>query len=211
MSLIDQPAQAKTNFPFLTSERANALEKAIHTCRREVALYRQNNAATYAAMQPRGQTDMRRAIYISVLRQVMREVEGVTFRSDRGGFYIVFDQDTVLHAKKLNRKTLLAWIPKALQPVDGPKTMPMEGFINEENISLYELRDFIAGFVEDRFGQLTYFYLTEQNGQELVSQLPFELLQTLPLPQLTENSTDVIPEVKFNARKKSVDNECTGS
>jgi len=87
----------------------------------------------------------------------------------------------------------------------------MEGFINEENIPLYELRDFIAGFVEDRFGQLIGFYLTEQNGQELVSQLPFDVSQTLPLTQPTGNDTAVIPEVKFKARKKSADNESTGS
>jgi hypothetical protein len=211
MTEMMQSASSKDDFPFLTEARVNALEKAIHICRQEVALYRQNNATTYAAMQPRGQADVRRAIYISVLTQVMREVDGVTFRSDRGGFYIVFDQDTVLHAKRLNRKTLLAWIPKALQPVVGPKTMPMEGFINEENVPLYELRDFIAGFVEDRFGQLIGFYLTEQNGHELVSQLPFEVSQTLSLTQLTGNDTAVIPEVKFKARKKAADNESTGS
>jgi hypothetical protein len=137
-------------------------------------------------------------------------LEGVTIREDNGGFFLVFDQESVLDLKKVDPKTFLAWRPKALQPIDGPKNLPLEGFINEENIPLNELRDFVAAFVEDRFGQLTGFYLTEQDNQDLVSKLPFELSQTLPMAQLALNDDPSIPQVKFKARKKPLDNEGTG-
>jgi len=205
-----QAAVAEDSFPFLTSERANLIRDAIQTYRREFLAYILQNSEVYAAMTRRIQSSVRRGYLVSAFKRTVGSLESVAIREDNGGFFLVFDQESVLDLKKVDPKTFLAWRPKALQPIDGPRNLPLEGFINEENVPLNELRDFVAAFVEDRFGQLAGFYLTEQNDDEVVSRLPFEVSQALPMPQLSPNDAHPIPEVKFKARKRPVDNEGTG-
>jgi hypothetical protein len=159
-------------------------------------------------MPKRQQSSHRRNIYVAALNKSFSGQEGIAIRDDFGGFYVVLGVSGLLHLKKVDRKTLLAWIPQALQQDTHPQQLPLGELINEQNVPLNQLHCLVIGFVENKLGDLEAVYIIEQNGDAIDYRLPLEITATIPFTVPASDEAD-IPFPKFNAKKK--DDKTTGA
>lgn len=202
MSSTPTQPQNGDPIPFLSSEHIKLLEFVIQEAKRHITEYANANYAIYWAMPKKDQTNFRRAVYIGKLNEVFNGQDGVVIRNDKGGFYLLFDDTGLLHVKKLNRKTLLAWIPRALLRDRHHQQLPLPDFITAENIPLNELSCFIIGLVENKLGELEAVYLSQQEGDVVIHRIPLDISNTIPFSSV-DPQDNAIPLVKFNAKKEN--------
>lgn len=185
-------------FPSMNSERTELLIDAVRQMKQQVteAIHRQGNV--YWNMPKRQQANMRRAIYLGVLNTVFKDKDGVVIREDNGGFYLVFDETSVGHLKKLDPKTHLSWTPKALEQSQKVEQLTLgKEFIDDQPIPLNQLHPFVVGIVEDQLGGLAECYLVVQLNGEILHKLPLDLVQVIPFEEPAFDA----PKFKISAKK----------
>lgn len=185
----------------LTPERIETFSRALQRAIQEVRKLVLDFGPTYWSMPKRAQTVTRHGIYVSGLKQGFANQDGVDFRGDNGGFYLVFDEHYAIHFKKLNPKTFQAWIPRVMQQNREHKQLPLPGdFITVENRPLNEMIGIVLGVVENKLGEFVAFYFTIQDGDKVI-RLPLEITTVVPFESPTDETSD-IPSVSFTAVKK---------
>lgn len=184
---------------FLTDERKQAFDKAIHLAKQEYVKF----LVAHPSMDSRDYASFRRAFLCEQLKRAFSSMENVVVRNVHGVFMIFFDSSHLMHIKKLDRN-LKGTIPKTVlngqtEPLQLPLPFIDSEIDSEDMIQLRDFYDIIGGYLVDDLGLITGFYFNDQEGDVLNYQE--ELILSSNIIEVITNEQETNPQTTITLKK----------
>lgn len=197
-------------FKFLTPEHLKRFARAIHDTNNEYKGFLSEHARSTQYFSNRAFSQAQRNFFIANLTRVFTNVEGVKARERNGVVMLRFNDEFVLHFKKLNppvgEENPIGTIPKTIQKAQAdfarqPALFTLEG----EDVPLGKLYDILGGHVIDEETNLIIgYYFNDQAGLTLLNGISLDLDTFV---DEGEDVTTITPKTTFTSKKKKQDKD----